>query len=180
MKKYLRFSFMAFFAILAFTAVSCSKDDDNIVEGGGSSSSSSASFTINGTGISSLLSAVCEEGHFSGEYWVSFSSTFYYKKDMVNFEMSVPFNSYSQLKEGQELIDYIDVEGFYVLSGQNDSNIGFGGGGPRFNNIEGSVKVQKLTKSAVTLKFSNFSFTKIRGSNEQRYIMNGTIEYEFN
>lgn len=168
---------MALFAMLALTIVSCSKDDDNNVEGGGSSSDT---LKINGAGISSLLSAVCEEGHFSGDYWVSFGSMFYYKNDMINFEISVPFNSYSQIKEGQELIDYIDVEGFYVLNGQNDSNIGFGGGSPRFNDIEGSVKVQKLTKKTVTLKFSNFSFTKSRGSDEQDYTMNGTIEYEFN
>ena len=168
---------MALFAILALTVVSCSKDDDNDVEGG---SSSSATLKINGTEISSLLSAVCEEGHLLGEYWISFGSIFTYKKDMVDFSITVPFNSFSQLKEGQELIAYIEVSGFYVLSGQNDSNIGFGGGSPRFNDIEGSVKVQKLTKSTVTLKFSNFSFTKSRGSDEQKYIMNGTITYDFN
>ncbi|MCH5247456.1 MAG: hypothetical protein J1E99_04790 [Muribaculaceae bacterium] len=177
MKKYLRISFMALFAMIALTVISCSKDDDNDVEGGGSSS---ATIKINGTEISSLLSAVCEEGHLSGEYWVSFSSTFYYKKDMVNLELSVPFNSFSQLKEGQELINYIDISGFYVLSGQNDSNIGFGGGSPRFNDIEGSVKVQKITNSAVTLKFSNFSFTKSRGSDEQDYTMNGIVTYNLN
>ena len=156
------------------------QDEIDEVLGDNGSTSTSSVLKINGTEISRLLSAVCEEGHFYGEYWVSFGSIFYYKNDMVDLQISVPFKSFSQLKEGQELIKYIDISGFYVLNGEGDSNIGSGGGSPRFHDIDGSVKVQELTASTVTLKFSNFSFTKERGNEENEYIFNGTVTYDFN
>ncbi|MCH5218615.1 MAG: hypothetical protein J1F07_08755 [Muribaculaceae bacterium] len=154
--------------------------DDNGNSGDDNSSITSSTLKINGTEISRLLSTSCEENHFAGEYWVAFGSNFYYINDMVSFEIDVPFKSISQLKEGQELIDYINISGFFVLLGQNDSNIGFAGGSPRFHDIDGSVKVQKLTSSTVTLKFSNFSFTKERGNEEIEYKFNGSMTYDIN
>lgn len=156
------------------------QDEIDDVLGDNGSSSTSSTLKINGTEISKLLGAVCEELHFDGDYWITFGSKLYYKNDQIIFQVEVPFKSFSQLKEGQELIDYVEISAFYVVLGQNNSDIGFGGGSPRFHDFDGSVKIQKITSSTVTLKFSNFSFTKERGNEENEYTINGTVTYDFN
>ena len=165
---------MAVIAVLAMSLVSCSKDDADDV------SSSSSSLQINGKHIGDTMVAVCEEGHLQGEYWVSFDTEFYFMNDLVDFEISVPVNSVLQLNKGEELIDHLDVDAFHVLMGNDDSNIGFGGGSPRFDDFEGSVKVKSISGSSVTLQFSDFSFTKGRGSNATKYTFNGTLKYRIN
>lgn len=176
MKKFIRFPLMAICIIAAIIVVSCSKDDEN----DGYVSSSSTSLKINGTQIGDIKSAVCDEAHFQGEYWVSFGTYFYFMKDLVDFAITVPVNSVSQLKRGEELVDYIETCSFYVLLGDGDSNIGFGGGNPRFKDLEGSVKVKEINSSSVTLQFSNFSFIKVSGSDEKEYTFNGTVKYDIN
>ena len=164
---------MALFSVIVTSLASCSKDEGEIESG------TLTDFKINDTKISKLLTANCEEGHLMGEYWVSFGSQFYYEDDMVYMEVSVPFKSFSQLKSGQELIDYIDIAGFYVLLGPNNSNIGFGGSSARYNDLEGSVKVKSLNNKTVTLQFSNFSFNKSQGD-EKKFVFSGSITYNFN
>lgn len=166
---------MAVFSILAMSLVSCGKDDND-----GDVSYSSSSLKINGKQIGKTMMSVCEEEYLQGDYWISFDTEFYFGKDLVVFEISVPINSVSQLKNGDELIDALNVEAFYVLMGDGDSSIGFGGGSPRFNDLEGSVKVKSISSSSVTLQFSNFSFTKGRGSDGTEYTFNGTVKYDIN
>ena len=159
--------------VMAVSVVGCSKDDND-----GDVSSSSSSLKINGKHIGDTMMAVCEERHLQGEYWVSFDTEFYFMNDLVDFEISVPVNSVLQLNKGDELIDLLDVEAFHVLMGNDDSNIGFGGGSPRFDDFEGSVKVKSISGSSVTLQFSNFSFAKESGSDETKYTFNGTVKYK--
>lgn len=60
------------------------------------------------------------------------------------------------------------------------SDIGLAGGSPRFNDIDGSVKVKSINGSKIILQFSNFSFIKSQGSNKQTYVFNGSVTYNIN
>ena len=160
MKKFFKLSLMTIVAFFATIAVSCSKDDD--INGDNNSG-----LKFNNTSVGKILSAVCEEGHLQGEYWISFSSNFFYDGSVTPFDITVPIKSVSQLKEGQELTNKVDLIVFDYYQKSYEA--------------EGSLKVKKITNSGITLQFKNFSFIISHGSQVgQEYVVNGLITYDLN
>lgn len=175
MEKFRRLSLMGLIALVIVSFISCSKEEDDDENLGDPTSS----FTVNNTKCQ-ILSSFCSEWAAFGDKWVQFDNEFFYKDDLVAFSMEIPFSSVSKIKNGMELIDFIDIADLYVVLGNDNSNIGFGGGSPKFIDIEGNVKVISVTERKVTLQYSNFSFKKVQGSNERSFIFNGTLTYDIN
>lgn len=155
---------------------SCSKDDDNSPDAG------TSSLKIDGKGIEKILSAVCEEGSLSGENWITFFTQFMFEGDMVSFSMELDYPSVSKLKTGEDITDELEVTRFYVISGNDNSNIGLdGSSSSRYYNIEnGKVTVNSISGSKVILQFKNLVISKEIGNSNKTFTLSGTLSYHIN
>lgn len=161
MKKKYWVILLVVFSIMNLTLFSCSKDNDDVENG------IDSGFTINNNSVDKILSAVCEEQHLQEENWVSFGANFLYEGSITPLEIGVPFKSFSQLKAGQELIEYVDFISYNYYEKSYEA--------------EGSMKVKNITNSSITLQFTNFSFIISYGSQRgKEYLINGSITYDFN
>lgn len=157
-------------------AVSCSKDDD------GPSENNSSSLKIDDKEIERVLSAVCEEVKLNGEEWLNFSAIFMYEGDMITFSTEAVFSSPDQLKAGEDITDDFEVTRLYVMSGNGNSGIGSdGSSNSRFYSIEGgSVMVNSVSGSKVTLQYKNLVISKENGNSHKSFTLSGTLNYDMN
>ena len=162
--------------LLGFSIVSCSKDEDNI------SDIHTSTLKIDGKDLEKIFSSVCEEGSFNGENWISFSTLFLFEGDMVSFSMEGGYSSINKLKTGEDITEELEVTRFYVMSGNDNSNIGLdGSSNSRYYGIEsGKVKVNSVSDNKVSLEFKNLVISKKIGNSTKTFKFSGTQNYDIN
>lgn len=161
---------------MGLMVTSCSKDYEPPF------ASDPTSFKIGGKGIEKILSAVCEEGSLSGENWITFFTQFMFEGDMVSFSMELDYPSVSKLKTGEDITDELEVTRFYVISGNDNSNIGLdGSSSSRYYNIEnGKVTVNSISESKVLLQFKNLVISKEISNSSKTFTFSGNLSYALN
>lgn len=107
---------------------------------------------------------------------------FMFKGDMVSFSMELDYPSVNKLKAREDITDELEVTRFYVMSGNDNSNIGLdGSSSSRYYSIEsGKVKVNSISGGKVKLQFNNLSISKNIGSSNKTFIISGTQTYAIN
>lgn len=162
MKKYLYFFFMALFATMSLTLTSCSDDDDEPNGDNGSKSS----FTINGTafGTNDDWAWVQNiEAQDVATFQAQLSTS---KGEYPWIEMTIDTKAVSESSKGQSLtITNAKVKYFTT---QTSATI--------YDEEEGgSILVQDINSSVVTLKFNNYKLSN--GSNT--LTLNGVLKFDF-
>lgn len=170
-----RFSlFLITLASLTVSFSSCSNDsDDDIVEPG-----TTSSLTFNDVKAGKMLNTVCEitsyPSSLGGGKELTLDATFIFGDEWMAFDLAVPtITSISQLEKGIELADDIVIYKYFPF---NSAFIGH----ERYEVMSGNATVEKVSNSDVTVKFSNFTFLRELGSDEETFTVNGTISYTIN
>lgn len=164
-----RISLLSFIFVSALCLNSCSSDDDDDnVEVG-----TSSALTINNVKVGKTLYTLCEISGSPKE--IVFEAHFDYSDEgLMSLDLAVPtITSISQLKKGMELSDDIVIYKFYSMTG---SFVGH----KNYEVLDGSVKIESISSTAVVLKFSNFEFLRELGNDEQTFKVNGTVSYSIN
>lgn len=160
---------------LAIGFNSCSKDDDGGVE----SPESSSTLTINNIKAGKMLYTLCEisiyPSYLGGGKELALEAHFDYSDEgLMSLDVAVPsITSISQLEKGMELTDDIVVNKFYSATGAFT-------GRKNYEVLGGSAIVEKVSNSAVVVKFSNFEFLRELGNKEETFTVNGTVSYTIN
>lgn len=162
--------------ILASTVgfVSCGNDEDDGPEAG-----TTGTITVNNIKGGKILYTLCEifnyPSYLGGDKEMILEVHFDYGDEgLMSFNVAVPrITSLSQLENGMDLTDDMEVRKFYSYTG---SFIG----SKNYEVLGGSAIVEKISGTDVVVKFSNFKFLRELGSNEETFTVNGTVAYEIN
>ena len=171
MKKVLKYSILSFvlsFCLLSVTG--CGNEDDEPKSG-------SSTFTINGekAKINLLTYAICEDS-YSRQIFFSIN-LFKYDNDDHTFSIYLP-SSLENIKSGETFdADEITVSYFYPSTSIYIGHL-------EYWPVSGKVKVQSVTSTNITLKFSNFTFVRESTSytsdnwREETFTVDGSITYK--
>lgn len=167
MKKYLHLLFVAIFATMSLTLVSCGDDDDepNDPNNPNEGVSTTTSFTINGTvfGTSNDWTWVQYiEAQDVATFQAQLSTS---KGEYPWVEMTIDTKAVKNSSKGQSLtiqnakVKYFTAKSAATIYDEEDG---------------GTILVQDITSSAITLKFNNYKLSD--GSNT--LTLNGVLKFD--